>query len=200
MTVTHAPALAPANPAIRRRAKVAAARLRAKGRLITSRHIDAGHGIAFLGRLPVLGVQGHLSLGDRTRLVSNCVRVRLNVAPGAELTIGDDGFLNHGAAIHAERSVRIGENSRIGEFVMISDTDYHEVTEGTGVRVAPIEIGDNVWIGRHALVLPGVTIGDHAVIGAGAVVADDVPANSVVAGVPARVVRDLPNGGHWRRA
>jgi acetyltransferase-like isoleucine patch superfamily enzyme len=56
------------------------------------------------------------------------------------------------------------------------------------VRVAPVDIGDDVWIGRGALVLPGVTIGDGAVVAAGAVVTKDVPAGSVVAGVPAKVV------------
>jgi len=54
---------------------------------------------------------------------------------------------------------------------------------------APITIGDNVWIGRAAIVLPGVTIGDHSVVAAGSVVTKSVPANAIVAGNPARVLR-----------
>ena len=55
----------------------------------------------------------------------------------------------------------------------------------------PITIGNSVWIGAHATVCGGVTIGDHAVIGAGAVVLHDVPANTIVAGVPAKVIRKI---------
>lgn len=60
---------------------------------------------------------------------------------------------------------------------------------------APIHIGRNVWIGANATVLPGVTIGDHAVIAAGAVVTKDVPANTVVGGVPAKVIRMMDGAG-----
>jgi len=68
------------------------------------------------------------------------------------------------------------------------------------VRTAPVTIGRNVWIGRGAVLLPGVTIGDHAVVAAGAIVTKDVPAAAVVAGNPARVVRDLGViDDDWRR-
>jgi maltose O-acetyltransferase len=62
-----------------------------------------------------------------------------------------------------------------------------------------VHIGDNVWIGRSAIILPGVTIGDNAVVAAGAVVTKDVPDATLVAGNPARVVRTLVVDDGWRR-
>lgn len=55
----------------------------------------------------------------------------------------------------------------------------------------PVKIGKNVWVGAHATILPGVMVGDNAVIAAGAVVTKDVPANAVVAGVPAKVIKTI---------
>ena len=60
-----------------------------------------------------------------------------------------------------------------------------------GVGTKPVVIGDDVWIGANAVILPGVTIGRHCVVAAGAVVTKDVPDNSVVAGVPAKILKQL---------
>jgi acetyltransferase-like isoleucine patch superfamily enzyme len=67
------------------------------------------------------------------------------------------------------------------------------------VRVAPTRLGNNVWIGRGAIVVPGVTIGDHSVVGAGSVVTHDVPPLTLVAGNPARPIRTLSSHAGWRR-
>ena len=70
-----------------------------------------------------------------------------------------------------------------------------------GPRVfAPIHIGDGVWIGARSIVLPGITIADGAVIGAGSVVTRDVPANTVVAGAPARLIRKLDHSTNMTQA
>ena len=61
---------------------------------------------------------------------------------------------------------------------------------------APIVLGKNVWIGAHATILPGVTIGDNAVVAAGAVVAKDVPQNVIVAGVPAKIIKQIQTVSH----
>jgi NDP-sugar pyrophosphorylase family protein len=79
----------------------------------------------------------------------------------------------------------------------ITDSDWHGIYDRIERNAvpAPIRIGNNVWIGDHALVLKGVTIGDNSIVGAGAVVTRDVPANVVVAGNPARIVKELdPHG------
>ena len=67
----------------------------------------------------------------------------------------------------------------------------HEARRQRFESAAPITIGDNVWLGGGAIVLPGVTIGENTVVGAGAVVTKDLPANVVAVGNPARVVREI---------
>jgi acetyltransferase-like isoleucine patch superfamily enzyme len=118
------------------------------------------------------------------------------VAEGAVLEIGDDVLLNQGVNIYVSSRVTIGSHSKLADLVAIYDTDFHEVEPGADIRRAPVVLGENVWLGRGVLVLPGVTIGDHSVVAAGSVVLDDVPPNTLVAGTPAKVVRALsvPDG------
>ena len=75
----------------------------------------------------------------------------------------------------------------------ITDSDWHTIYDRTvrDERATPVTIGDNVWLGDHATVLKGVTIGENSVVAARAVVTKDVPANVVVAGNPAKVVKEL---------
>ncbi|MBP6872851.1 MAG: acyltransferase [Bacteroidales bacterium] len=73
---------------------------------------------------------------------------------------------------------------------MIRDSDNHNVLKEGYVQSKPILIGDNVWIGMRAIILKGVTIGNGSIVAAGAVVTKDVPPNTVVGGVPARVIRE----------
>lgn len=115
---------------------------------------------------------------------------RIVVDEGATLSLGS-GYINADARISCFSSVTIGAGVAIAEQVVIRDSDSHELKSPTvdSVREAPIVIGDHVWIGLGATVLKGVTIGDGAVVAARAVVTRDVPPRSVVAGVPARVIR-----------
>lgn len=84
----------------------------------------------------------------------------------------------------------IGEHCTLSWDVQLLDTDFHALIVDGAERpsVAPLRLGDRVWIGTRAVVLKGVTIGDGAVVAAGAVVTSDVPAGAVVGGVPARVI------------
>ena len=116
----------------------------------------------------------------------------LIVGAGAELQLGS-GLVNYGAEIFCSTRITVGEGCWFGPNVVIRDDDEHEI-DGR-VRTAPIAIGDNVWVAGRAIILKGVTIGDGAVVASGAVVTKNVPARTIVAGVPARVIRE---GVSWR--
>jgi acetyltransferase-like isoleucine patch superfamily enzyme len=108
--------------------------------------------------------------------------------PGATLEVGDQTFLNRDVKLVVRRSVTIGRRCQIGWDVSITDSDFHEVV-GSGPATAPVSIGDHVWLGARSSIFKGVTIGDGAVVAGGAVVVRDVPAATMVAGVPAKVVK-----------
>jgi acetyltransferase-like isoleucine patch superfamily enzyme len=151
------------------------------------------------GRPPVLARGGDVQLGSPIAFRGRTARAEIGALAGGRLAIGARGFVNQGATIVATSDITIGDDVRVGDHVAIYDSDYHAVEQGSPVRCAPVRIGDNVWLARGAIVLPGSTIGDHAVVAAGAVVSGDVPARSLVAGAPARVVRSLEAEEGWRR-
>ena len=138
-------------------------------------------------RLAGFRVGRGVTLGSMPRLFGN--------GPITErLTIGDHCFFNVGTTIELGAPVRIGDWVTFGPDVMLLTTT-HEIGQPDhrcSTRVlGAIEVGDGAWIGARALVLPGVTIGRGAVIGAGSLVLHDVEPNTLVAGVPARVMREL---------
>ncbi|SDX12117.1 DapH/DapD/GlmU-related protein [Paenibacillus sp. CF384] len=105
----------------------------------------------------------------------------------AVIEIGDHTFINRRSEIRCKKQVKIGSHCAISWDVTIMDTDYHCI-EGS-VATKPTIIGDHVWIGNKAVILKGVTIGQGAVVAAGAVVSRDVPAHTLVAGVPAKPIK-----------
>lgn len=164
---------------------------RARWQLRKAEHL--GDRVRVWGRLHVIA-QGRLVVGLRTQLYSTIATTELVVGPGGELEIGDHGFINYGCSISASLRVTIGPRCRIGTHVLMMDNDFHRLEPARRderPESAPITVGENVWIGGRSIVLNGVTIGDDSVIGAGSVVSSDVPPSTVVAGVPARVIRTL---------
>ncbi|WP_167494110.1 acyltransferase [Microbacterium hydrothermale] len=133
--------------------------------------------------------QGQITIGDRATFRGIEARASVETGEDGSLSIGARSLINSGASIYAARSVVIGDDFRMAAFASVTDFDFHEVVPGSGAKISPVWIGDDVWLGRAAIVLPGVHIGHGSVIGAGAVVTQDVPENSVAVGVPARVVR-----------
>jgi acetyltransferase-like isoleucine patch superfamily enzyme len=119
------------------------------------------------------------------------------------ITIGDRCTLGKGIGIVGHERIAIGDDIWTGHYVYVTDQNhgYEDVELPIGVQMwknEPVSIGDGSWLGHGAIVLPGSRIGRHVVVAAGAVVVGlDVPDNSVVAGVPARVVRRYVAGEGW---
>jgi acetyltransferase-like isoleucine patch superfamily enzyme len=149
-------------------------------------------GLAFIGPRVVLqiGKQARIELG-RWSWLGHGTKIRCHegvVSIGAKTVLGQE------CTISAYQHVSIGRECVIADRVMLIDFDHGVVEVDRPVRLQGIykrdvRVGNNVWIGYGACILRGVTIGDNAIVGTSAVVTRDVPANAVVAGVPARVVR-----------
>lgn len=155
--------------------------------------------IACDGQLPVIGRGGTVRIGERFVVRGRVARCEISAGASAQLLIGDRVFVNQGVVISAGESVEIGDDTKIGDFSAIYDSNYHEVDPGHPVKLRPVIIGKNVWLGNGVLVLPGSSIGDHTVVAARSVVRGDLPPRVLAAGNPAKVVKqlDIPEG--WRR-
>lgn len=111
---------------------------------------------------------------------------------GKNITIGKNVFFNTGCSFQDRGGIDIGDGSMIGMNVSINTLNHGLPLETRNTTYpSPVHIGKNVWIGSNATILPGVTIGDHAVIAAGAVVTKDVAKDAVVAGVPAKFIKNI---------
>jgi acetyltransferase-like isoleucine patch superfamily enzyme len=152
-------------------------------------------GIAFIGPRVVLqvGKDARIELG-RWSWLGHGTKIRCHegvVSIGAKTVMGQE------CTISAYQHVKIGRECVIADRVMFIDFDHGVVEVERPIRLQGIykrdvSIGNNVWIGYGACILRGVTVGDNAVIGTNAVVTKDVPANAVVAGLPAKVIRMRP--------
>jgi acetyltransferase-like isoleucine patch superfamily enzyme len=148
-----------------------------------------GNRVTLYGKPKVVN-QGTMTFGDRVRLDSSVATLELVALRGGLLEIGDNVFINYGCSLVASTHVRIGNDSLIGTHVMVMDTDFHRVEDKAyDTSGKPVILEERVWLGNRSMVLKGVTIGHDSVVAAGSVVIGDVPPRSIVAGVPARVVR-----------
>lgn len=141
-----------------------------------------------------IGDNFYFSSGNGVNPIAGNSQGAVYVESGACLKIGDNvGMSSTRMWVH--EGVVIGDNVKIGACVLITDTDAHPLdymarrTTNEGTKSAPIVIEDDVWIGAHAVILKGVTIGARSVIGAGSVVTRSIPADSVAAGNPCRVIK-----------
>ncbi len=138
--------------------------------------------------------EGRLEVGEGVLLEPN---VWLTAPEGARIRIGAGSFLNLGVMVAAVDLVEIGEHCMFANGCFVSDgnhrfDDPEEPVPWQGfTSKGPTRIGDNVWCGANVVVASGVTIGERCVIGANSVVTEDVPAFSIAAGAPARVLRKV---------
>lgn len=167
-----------------------------------SRKFSTINGVFFSLNVFILGEE-HISIGKGTHIgeYTHLTAWKTTYAGGhfnPEIHIGENCCFGNWNHITAINSIKIGNNLLTGKWVTITDNSHGE-TDSDTLKIAPlmrivtskgpIVIGDNVWIGDKATILPGVTIGDGAVIAANAVVTKDVPPYSVVGGNPARIIK-----------
>ena len=157
---------------------------------IRLRHATSlGRHVTLRGR-PAVSNEGRMTIGDHVRLVSTVARLELVTVAGGHLEIGNNVFINYGSSLVASAQVRIGDDCLIGTHVMVMDCDFHRVEDKAWDTTGePIVIEDRVWLGNRSMVLKGVRVGHDAVVAAGSVVTKDVEPRTLVAGVPAAVVR-----------
>jgi acetyltransferase-like isoleucine patch superfamily enzyme len=149
---------------------------------------------------PRIRLGSHLhTMATRERPIS------LTVYPDAQktshITLGSYCILLPGVRLAAATAIVAGNNCMFAGNCYLTDADWHDLYDRTSApgQTSPITLGDNVWIGDSALVCKGVTLGDNAIVGAGSVVTRDVPANTVVAGNPARPIKELDAGQPFTR-
>ena len=109
---------------------------------------------------------------------------------GKNIQVGKNVFINGGCHFQDQGGITLGDDCLIGHNVVFATLNHFiEPSERASLRPAPIVLGKNVWVGSSSTILQGVTIGDNAIIAAGSVVTKDVPANAIVGGVPAHIIR-----------
>jgi len=153
------------------------------------------------------GVRNNIEFGERV-YCRGIIRCGTQGREGGRIVIGDDVYIGDDTVISSTNCVKIGKFTMISHGVHIIDSDGHPTDphlrerdwrivmgrlsgDRPEIDSAPIIIGKRVWISFNSIVLQGVTIGDNAIVAAGAIVVSDVPANTIVAGNPARVVKKL---------
>lgn len=153
----------------------------------------------FIGASPIIVNRGRFVAGSHFRVRGAQTRALIETAPDGIIQIGDEVFINQGSCIFSALRVQIGNRVDIGDDVRIYDTAFHPVRPGEPTKVAEIVIEDDVWLASGCAILAGVTVGRGSVVSAGAIVTRSVPAGSVVAGVPAKVVGSFDVPESFRR-
>jgi acetyltransferase-like isoleucine patch superfamily enzyme len=150
---------------------------------------SVGPGLEVTGRIKIRG-KGEKRAGKNFLIKTGC---ELFADKTATIIFGDNVHLGYNVGVAAQKQVEIGDEARIGDGSIIVDTDWHGF-DGNPPKVMPVKLGFHVWLGLNAMVLKGVTIGDYAIIGAGTVVTSNIPANTIVAGNPAKKIGETKTG------
>jgi acetyltransferase-like isoleucine patch superfamily enzyme len=145
-------------------------------------HCALGARVGFWGPL-------RLFIGSHSALFDDVI-----LSGVGEIHIGDRSSIGHNSVLVCRERIQIGNDCMLAAFCYVLDVDHEFRQTGRpireqGLRIAPVVIGNDVWVGAGTIILRGVTIGDGAVIAAGSVVTRDVPPHTVVAGMPAKVIK-----------
>ena len=170
--------------------------------------------IRVLGNIPFFKIpmNGQINIGRNVVLNSDFKnsntmltgRCKFVTGYNGKIIVGQNSMFN-GVCIVAYKKISIGENCQIASSTLIADTDFHPVSinerlkqvsglsyDTSSVKEKEIVIGNNVWVGWNATILKGVTIGDNSIVAAGSVVLTGVyPSNSIIAGNPAKVIKNI---------
>lgn len=152
------------------------------------------------------GSQENIVIGKHCVMGGSCIALY-----GGKISIGNNVYIGPGTSLQAKESITVGDNVIIANNVILLDNNNHPTSPEMRLKMsacedfihdelwswkyaesAPVVIEENVWVGRDARILKGVTVGKGSIVALGAVVTKDVPAYCVVAGNPARVVKELP--------
>ncbi len=157
-------------------------------------------GIPYISRFPYSKIE----IGKRFKINSSFESNNIGVFTRSRITTNEKGAIirigdNVGVSsvtISAFNKIIIGDDTLIGGNVLITDSDWHPLDpnhrfDNLKTKTAPVEIGNNVFIGTRSIILKGVRIGDNSVIGAGSVVSKDIPTNVIAAGNPCVIIKHL---------
>ncbi len=162
--------------------------------------LETGRNFRISGRLIIRG-PGRVVFGDDV-LIDGTV-TPWTYSEDAVISVGSGSYVN-GTRFGCRREIRIGDGAILGD-ARVMDTDFHSTARNrhdasAPIRVAPVSIAENVWIGAAVGILPGTTIGANSVVGFGAVCAGAYPADVIIAGNPAVVIRPIPAEGEVKSA
>ena len=154
--------------------------------------VRAGRNFRIFGQLRLSG-PGEVVFGDDVRI--DMLVTPFTHHPDARIEIGNNCFLN-GTRFGCYQSIKVGDNGILAQ-AMLMDTNFHSTganrhDPAAPVKVAPIVLAENVWVAAQAGLLPGTRVGRNSVVGFGAVCSGEFPANVIIAGNPATVVRPIP--------
>lgn len=172
-----------------------------------------GNEVQILGKMPIIKApkNGKIIIGNKVVLNSDFMNSNTSLTTAVKFVTGINGTIRigdncdlNGTCMVAYDEIEIGNNCQFASSSIISDTDFHPVEKEARlaqmqglpfsydqVNKKKIKIGNNVWLGWGSIVLKGVTIGDNSIVAAGTVIVKDVPANVIVAGNPAQVVKKI---------
>jgi len=146
-----------------------------------------GKSFLFQSTKHAISIEGNSIIGKHTRI---------SCGENGKIKIKSDALIDDFTYIMAHKKIEIGKNTQIASFCFITDFNHNysntkKPISTQGYKTKSINIGDNVWIGTHVVILPGVKIGNSSIIGAGSVVVKNIPNYSIAVGNPAKVVKKI---------